>query len=316
MCESRFMKFLKILTVCTVSLALCSCSAAPLKSPRTAGAELGDPASAEVLGPPPPAEVFGPAQPADHRVVLMLGPGMATAMAAAGVVRTLNEQGIEIALIVGMEAGALVGAAFSSSGSVGGMDWKLLQFKPEWVTPSRGLGAVFGSGKTDPAKLREGLEKIFGQGDAANWRVPVWILGQNGNSLSLLDRGPVAGALAGTLSHPETMEEKGQGSCPDNWTAAIERLKQNGYSQPKVWVIPRLAGMWPHRATAAAAQDARGWLAADDLVIEVEPQLPPGGAAADSAAWAFKQRSQGTYQARQATKRALPSWQVRLGWGS
>lgn len=234
---------------------------------------------------------------------------MATAMGSAGAVRALSESGIEIAAIVGMEMGALVGAAFSSSGSVNGMDWKLLQLKPEWLEPRHGLGAMFRSGKATPGQLRSGLDKVFGAGDASQWKVPLWVVSHSGPSVVVSDRGPITPALVATLSHPETMADEGQGGCPDGWSAAIERLRQNGYAQPKVWVLSRLPAGWPHRAALAATHDAHAWIAPEDLVIEVEPQ-------GESPAWAFRQRSQGTYQARQSARRALPEWLSRLGWAA
>lgn len=314
----KFQRVLSAALVLAAGLWVSSCAS---MSTRTAPGHPSGAGSAGIplapdapAGPPAPTDIFGPAQPSDRRVVLMLGPGMATALGAAGALRAVSESGVEIAAIVGMEAGALVGAAFSSSGSINGMDWKLLQLKPEWLEPRRGLGAMFGSGRAAPGPLRSGIEKLFGSGDASQWKIPLWVVSHSGPSAVISDRGPITPALVATLSHPETMADEGQGGCPDGWSAAIERLRQNGYAQPRLWVLSRLPSSWPHRAALAATRDAQAWVAPEDLVIELEPQIPPGADSRESPAWAFRQRSQVTYQARQSARRAIPEWLSRLGW--
>lgn len=290
---------------------LASCS--HIKGPTVRGTHAdgrGAAAAQEVVGPPEPQAIQGPVVPQERKVVLVLGPGMANAWGCAGVIRALHEQQIQIAAIAGLEFGALVGAAYASSGTLPSMDWKLLQLKPEWLAPSGGLGAVFGASKTRSRPLAEGLEKIFGAGDLSSFRLPLWLAGGAGGATEFSATGPAVPRLVQTLSQPETMEDSGQGYSAPEWGDLVMRLKQDGLSYPKLWVLGALDGSWPHAAATRATRDARNWLEPDDLMIEIRP------VAGEAPAWAFALKSALIYQGRQAAKKALPSWLGRLGWGT
>lgn len=300
------------MVLCLASAVLSSSCSHLVARPGPRQSQQGNPAqpTGDVAGPPEPQAIQGPIAPQERKVVLILGPGMASALGGAGVIRAVREQQMEIAAIVGLEFGALVGAAYASSGTLPSMDWKLLQVRPEWLAPPGGLGAMFGSSKAKPKSLSDGLLKIFGDGDASSFRVPLWLNGSAGGATEFSPRGPIARRLVQTLSHPETMEDAGQGFSSPDWGDLIARLQQEGYSQPKLWVISTLGDGWPHAAAVRASREARNWVSPDDLVIELRP--PQG----DAPAWSFEQRSALIYQGRQAAKRLLTGWRDRLGWGS
>ncbi|MFN7684416.1 MAG: hypothetical protein ACK5QT_03275 [Oligoflexia bacterium] len=293
---------LVVLFSCVLGLA----SGCSQRSVRRADPEFVGPVeSGAPLGPPAPEQVFGPEDIDSRRVVLFLGPGAPAALGAAGVIRALEEVKIEVAGIVAMELGALVGAAYATTGSANEMDWKLLQFKPEWISPGRGLGALLGARRSSPEALREGMVKLFSSAELATTKKPLWIIVDRGRGPEAIHQGSMVSALVGTLSQKEIIEVGPEGQSPHAWGDLSGLLAREGLNIPGVWVVPRVSPAWPAKAAVSASEEVRNWLRPNDLLLELDPGRP----------WDFVQRSTWVYAGKKKCRAALPQWQASLGWG-
>jgi NTE family protein len=94
------------------------------------------------------------------KLCLVLGPGMAKAMAQAAVLATLKKAKIPIHCLVGTEMGAIVGALYSfSNGSTNNMQWQLFKLSKEnyFNFPMLSLRDPRSSG----GKLNEFFSEVF-----------------------------------------------------------------------------------------------------------------------------------------------------------
>src|SRR5262245_38045286 len=74
--------------------------------------QLSSPAVTRTDVPQPPVQIAPPAEPKKQGIALALGGGAARGWAHIGVLRALDEAGIEIQMIAGTSIGALVGGCF------------------------------------------------------------------------------------------------------------------------------------------------------------------------------------------------------------
>jgi hypothetical protein len=285
-----------------VLVVVAGCAHTPTTGPSPS--EPRAPGAPEIQGPPVPERVFGPDQRQERKVVLFLGPGLPSGLGSAGVIRALHESKVEVAAIVGMEMGALVGAAYAATGTVNGMDFRLLQFKPDWVTPPSGLGAMFSSGGATQARLREGMRRLFGATDLAKTKTPMWVLVSRGERTEVVRSGEIAPALVASFSHRELGATGGEGESPSSWGTAHELLRQQGIEYPAVWVVAKLPPEWPMGAARRAAESATAGLRQEDLLIELDPGQP----------WDFSRRSEIIYQAKKKSRAAITAWSAERGW--
>ena len=302
------MSALKIRFLHRLLLAVALSVASGCAHTRSTGPSPSDPRAPgqpEILGPPAPEKVFGPQPHQEHKVVLLLGPGLSPAIGSAGVIRALHEAHVEVAAIVGMEMGALVGAAYATTGTVNGMDFRLLQFKPEWVTPPSGLGAMFSSGGASGARLREGMKKLFGSAELSDTKMPLRVLVSRGAHTEAVGSGDLAPLLAATFAHRELGQPGAEGESPDSWGDALDSLRQQGLEYPAIWVVPKLPSGWPMGAAKRAVEAAGVAFRSGDLLIELEAGSP----------WDFSRRSEIIYQAKKKSRAAISTWQTEIGWG-
>ncbi len=109
---------------------------------------------------PAPVEVTPPPTSDSAKLCLVLGPGMAKAMAEAAVLDAIRRAKIPVHCVVGTEMGAIVGALYAfSNGSTNNLAWQLFKLRKEtyFNFPMISLREPRSSGK----RLNEFLRGIF-----------------------------------------------------------------------------------------------------------------------------------------------------------
>jgi NTE family protein len=102
-------------------------------------------------------------------VTIVLGPGGAKAMAHAGVLKAFQENRIPIGQVIGIEWGALVGAAFAAHGQYHEVEWKL--YKLEQIDMS-GKGFLGLSSDHSVKILDTYFKDNFGALDSSSLKIP------------------------------------------------------------------------------------------------------------------------------------------------
>ena len=103
-------------------------------------------------------ETAGPVEP--PRLCLMLGPGMAKAMAEAAVLEAIRKAKLPVHCVVGTEMGAIVGALYAySNGSTNSLQWQLFKINKDnyFAFPMLSLHDPKSSGQ----RLHEFLHGLF-----------------------------------------------------------------------------------------------------------------------------------------------------------
>ncbi len=153
---------------------------------------------------PEPAPAYGPEPVQVRSVTLVLGPGRARGFAHAGAIRALADAKIPIGAIYASETGGLVGAIYAQEAKVNQLDWSLIRFKEETLKlESRLFSGLLGGNDL----LTSELEKVFGQRDLGDLKIPVHIALklQNSGAVTIADRGSAVQAIRaalGTPTHP------------------------------------------------------------------------------------------------------------------
>jgi NTE family protein len=160
------------------------------------------PAPAEVLGPPVAAVPVPPA-PEPAKLCLLLGPGMAKALAEASVLEAIKKAQIPVHCVVGTEMGAVVGALYSyANGSTNTMQWQLFKFtKDNYLNfPVLSLGSPKSSGR----KLHDFLREMFRDKKIEELAVPfaTAAVDSDRDTLVNFDRGGLPDALSASLAMP------------------------------------------------------------------------------------------------------------------
>jgi len=147
--------------------------------------------------PPSGAQIFGPAPPGGYPVVVVLGPGMARALASAGVLRAIRDAKIPIGAIVGVEMGALVGAIYAVSKTLNEFEWEMQRIKEDLFSKEeQGVSAWLSRGNTEK-KFNEMLNRIFGNQLLSSTRVPLKIVVWSGSEqrAQVIAEGKITDAL-------------------------------------------------------------------------------------------------------------------------
>jgi len=155
-------------------------------------------ANAQQPAGPPSAPAYGPEPVQIRPVVLVLGPGRARGFAHAGAIRALADAKIPIGAIYATETGSLIGAIYAQDGKVNQLDWALMRFKEDALKlEGRLLSGLLGGND----RLTDELEKVFGQKDLGQLKIPVRIALklQNSGGVTVADRGPAAQAIRAAL---------------------------------------------------------------------------------------------------------------------
>ena len=269
----------------------------------------------EFVGPPNPESAYGPVAEMRREVVVVIGPGMASALAGAGVIRALQDEGISIAAAAGAEFGAFIAAAYGATSSTNQMDWSILQFRKEWVAPRAGISRMITGSLRDSGDLLSGLEKIFRGRGLESSRIPTLAFRLlPGGSAESWSEGEIHGVLCRLIAGAEWMRP-----CPgEPRSGSVGRIRdqweRTGVRAPVVWVAPSpVTGERPAGPSAAVESAIRAFH--QKIREEVHPGdlvISPAAAAGDLLD--FGRRSELVYAGRRAARAALDSWQREMGW--
>ncbi len=149
---------------------------------------------------PAPSPTPAPA-PGAPKLCLVLGPGMAKAMAEAAVLASLRKAKVPIHCVVGVEMGAVVGALYSfSNGSTNSLQWQLFKLNKEtyFNFPMLSLREPLSTGR----KLHEFLRGIFKDKKMEDLPIPfaTIVMDDERDSSVELDRGDLADALSASVA--------------------------------------------------------------------------------------------------------------------
>lgn len=194
-------------------------------------------AAAASAEPPPPAEA-APAAPAPvpeaGKLCLVLGPGMAKALAEAAVLEAIQKAKIPVHCVVGTEMGALVGALFSqANGNANALQWQLFKLNNEnyFNFPMLSLRDPKASGR----RLHEFLRDHFRQQriESLPLRFATVAADLDRDATVVFDKGEVAEALSATLAMPGIFEP---------WRVGSETLYSGAVSSPAPVELARKLG--------------------------------------------------------------------------
>jgi NTE family protein len=233
-----------------LSVSLSGCAGARRKAPPTPsepahqGAAVnegivdGEPVN-ENYGPNPPAEESPavteaePAVPAEAKLCIVLGPGMAKAMAQASVLEAIRRAQIPVHCVVGTEMGAVVGALFAhANGNANSLQWQLFKIKRDnyFNFPMISLREPRSSGE----RLHEFLEGIFRAKRIEDLpiRFATSATEEDGN-IVYFERGNLADALSASLAIPGIFEP---------WEAAGREFVSGAVTSPAPLELARRLG--------------------------------------------------------------------------
>ena len=207
-----------------------------LPSEQLYGPQAPDYVPPEVAGPPaPPAGSGQPLPPPvesapavaasqEHKLCLLLGPGMARAIAQAPILEAIKKAGIPVHCVVGTEMGAAVGALYALyGGNTNSLQWQLFKLNKEnyFNFPLLSLRDPKSSGE----KLHEFFRGIFRDKKIEELPIRFATLAseQDGDSPVNFDRGNIADALSATLAVPGVFEP---------WKVSGQALSTGAVSSP------------------------------------------------------------------------------------
>ncbi len=269
------------------------------------------------VGPPAPNAAFGPELQEKQEVLVMVGPGMASALSGAGVIRALHDQGVRIAAVAGVEFGAMITASYATAASPNTMDWSLLQFQRDWVRPKEGLTRFISNSPRSSRELHAGLKKIFRNQPLDALKIPLWVVESLEGRLSSSTSGSVSSSVCRVLTTVQWLEPcEAAGGAPFDQVSGLlrDQWERVGLRMPVIWVIPaRISAVEGDRAAtrieaeiAAFARTVELSRADQDLVVTPPPVI--------SDYFAYGRRSEIIYSGRQEAKRQIGPWLSRLGW--
>lgn len=171
----------------------------------------------------------------EAKLCIVLGPGMAKAMAEAAVLATLKKAKIPVHCVVGTEMGAVVGALYSfSGGSTNNLHWQLFKLHKEiyFNFPMISLREPRSNGR----KLNEFFAGIFKGKKIEELPIPFATVAvdEEQNTNFELDRGDLADALSASVAITGIF---------DPWAIQKQALRSAALSDPApVELAKRLGG--------------------------------------------------------------------------
>ncbi len=197
----------------------------------------------EELGPPEPQRIYGPEAAERSRVVVVIGPGVAGAVAGAGVIRAIEDIGLRISAVAGTGFGSFVAAAYARDGSANKMDWLLVRFKPQWLHRSDGFAGWVSGGRRSSEGLLTGLRKVFDGARVEQAKVPLWIFGsKTAGRITVRTEGLLAGEICHQVAQDEGMEtcsgDAGPTRAEGDPSELRAALESSGFLDPIIWVVP------------------------------------------------------------------------------
>lgn len=153
----------------------------------------------------PFVEEAPPAQ--DPKLCLILGPGMAKALAQAAVLEAIRKASLPVHCVVGTEMGAVVGALYSASnGNTNSLQWQLFKFNTEnyFNFPMISLRDPKSSGK----KLHQFLREMFRRKKIEELpiRFATMATAVDSGATAAFSQGDLADALSATLAMPNIFD--------------------------------------------------------------------------------------------------------------
>ncbi len=221
----------KTLVIVSVVFSLSSCAGAKRKT----GQDLDGEIQGQVIHEPNvnsetlPGEVYGPVAPQvppetqapvdsaspapapapkiEPKLCLILGPGMAKAIAHAAVLEAISKAKIPVHCVVGSEAGAVVGAMYSlAKGNTNSLQWQLFKLNKDnyFNFPVLSLREPKSSGK----KLNDYLLTIFKNKKIEDLPIKfaTALQEEGADDAVTVDRGLLADAVSGAVAIPEIFE--------------------------------------------------------------------------------------------------------------
>jgi NTE family protein len=189
---SRFSSWIHLVSLAVTAYLLIGCGGAPKRNTEEEIDQL--PVSAK--------------RKLEPEVAVVIGPGMARALAAAGVFRALSDSELKIKGVVATEMGALIAALWSKSRSVNEFDWSLLKIKRDlFLKGGFSLRRMF----EDPAKgrvFKQWLEKTFGNRRLKDLKPPVivGIRAPKKQEVLYIEDGKISDVLQIALADPYLVE--------------------------------------------------------------------------------------------------------------
>jgi len=198
---------------------------------------------------PEPGETYGPAEPAggdltvvaepahqgqEPKLCLVLGPGMAKALAQAAVLESIRKANLPVHCVVGTEMGAVVGALYSqANGNTNSLQWQLFKFNKDnyFNFPMLSLREPKSSGK----KLNEFLRAMFRvkKIEGLPIRFGTVAVNMERDSTENFTQGDLPEALSATLAMPGVF---------DPWPLNGESLSSGAVRSPAPFDLARSLG--------------------------------------------------------------------------
>jgi NTE family protein len=238
--------FLPQLSLICIQLAACAGTTRRPSEPEVMGPEYRGPViedqsvteeDVEMVGPPSAEEeaVVPPQTGAgEPKMCLILGPGMAKALAQAAVLEAIRKANLPVHCVVGTEMGAVVGALYAQAkGNTNSLQWQLFKLNKEnyFDFPLISLREPKSSGK----KLHDFLRDLFRNRNIEDLpiRFATAATDLDRNTTVPFERGRLADALSATLAMPGIF---------DAWTVNGEDLASGAVSSPAPIDIARNLG--------------------------------------------------------------------------
>jgi NTE family protein len=188
----------------------------------------GPPAEEAPIAPPPSVAAEGP------KMCLILGPGMAKALAHAAVLEAIRKAQLPVHCVVGTEMGAVVGAMYAQAkGNTNSLQWQLFKLNKEtyFNFPLLSLRDPKSSGQ----KLHDFLRDVFRNKNIEDLpiRFATAATDLDRDTTIPFERGNLADALSATLAMPGIFE---------TWPVDGENLASGAVSSPAPIDIARNLG--------------------------------------------------------------------------
>jgi len=170
----------------------------------------------------------------DPKLCLILGPGMAKALAQAAVLEAIRKAGLPVHCVVGTEMGAVVGALYSASnGNTNSLQWQLFKFNADnyFHFPMISLREPKSSGR----KLHQFLRDMFRRKKIEDLPIRFATMATNSDSgaPAIFHQGDLADALSATLAMP---------SIFDAWKVNGVTYSSGAVSSPAPFELARSLG--------------------------------------------------------------------------
>jgi NTE family protein len=168
------------------------------------------------------------------KLCLVLGPGMAKAMAEAAVLEAIRKAKLPVHCVVGTEMGAIVGALYSgANGNTNSLNWQLFKLNRDnyFAYPMLSLREPKSSGE----KLHEFFRRIFHdqQVESLPIRFATTAVDDENDSTVELDRGSLADALSASTAVPGVF---------DSWKIAGHSYRSSANAEPAPMELARRLG--------------------------------------------------------------------------